>query len=59
MSLQKEEHFANRFMTAQEYFIAYCRCREAVKLFRFLLPPYSLIRTALLAVRQRRGTEVA
>jgi hypothetical protein len=30
-------------MTAQEYFIAYCGCREAVKLFRFLLSPYSLM----------------
>jgi hypothetical protein len=32
------------FMTVQEHYIAYCRCREAVKLFRFLLSPYSLIR---------------
>jgi hypothetical protein len=33
------------FVTVQEHFIPYCRCREAVKLFRFLLPPYSLIGT--------------
>jgi hypothetical protein len=33
------------FVTVQEHFIAYCRRREAVKLFRFLLPPYSLTRT--------------
>jgi hypothetical protein len=32
-------------MTVQEYVIACCRCREAVKLFRFLLSPYSLIGT--------------
>jgi hypothetical protein len=32
-------------VTVQEHFIAYCRCREAVKLFRFLLSPYSLIGT--------------
>jgi hypothetical protein len=31
------------FVTVQEHFIAYCGCREAVKLFRFLLSPYSLI----------------
>jgi hypothetical protein len=33
------------FMTVQECCIAYCRCREALKLFRFLLSPYSLIGT--------------
>jgi hypothetical protein len=32
-------------VTVQEHFIAYCRCRETVKLFRFLLSPYSLIGT--------------
>jgi hypothetical protein len=32
-------------MTVQEHFIAYCRYREAVKPFRFLLSPYSLIGT--------------
>jgi hypothetical protein len=32
-------------MAVQEHFIAYCRCREAVNLFRFLLSPYSLIGT--------------
>jgi hypothetical protein len=29
-------------VTVQEHFIAYCRCREAVKLFWFLLSLYSL-----------------
>jgi hypothetical protein len=33
------------FVTVQEHSIAYCRCREAIKLFRFLLSPYSLIGT--------------
>jgi hypothetical protein len=33
------------FVTVQEHCIAYCRCREAVKLFRFLLTPYSLTGT--------------
>jgi hypothetical protein len=30
-------------VTVQEHSIAYCRCREAVELFRFLLSPYSLV----------------
>jgi hypothetical protein len=30
-------------VTVQEHFIAYCRCREAVKLFWFLLSQYSLM----------------
>jgi hypothetical protein len=34
------------FMTAHEDFVAFCRCREAVKLFRFLLSPHSLIGTS-------------
>jgi hypothetical protein len=33
------------FVTVQEPVIAYCRCGEAVKLFRFLLSPYILGRT--------------
>jgi hypothetical protein len=33
------------FMTVQEHCKAYCRHRETVKLFRFLLSPYSLIGT--------------
>jgi hypothetical protein len=33
------------FVTVQEHFIFNCGCREAVKVFRFLLSPYSLIRT--------------
>jgi hypothetical protein len=32
-------------MTTQEQFIVYCGCGEVVKLFRFLLSPYSLIGT--------------
>jgi hypothetical protein len=39
------EIFREYFVTVQEHSIAYCRCREAVKLFRFLLSPYSLIGT--------------
>jgi hypothetical protein len=39
------EIFHDFFVSVQEHFIAYCRCREAVKLFRFLLSPYSLIGT--------------
>jgi hypothetical protein len=38
--------FTNFFVTVQEHFIAYCRCREAAKLYRFLLSPYSLMGTA-------------
>jgi hypothetical protein len=30
------------FMIGREYFIAYCRCREAVTLFWILLSPYSV-----------------
>jgi hypothetical protein len=30
-------------VTVQENFIAYCRCREVIKLYRFLLSPYNLI----------------
>jgi hypothetical protein len=30
-------------MAAQEHTVTYYRCREAVKLFRFLLSPYILI----------------
>jgi hypothetical protein len=33
------------FITVQKHSTAYCRCREAVKLWRFLLSPYSLIGT--------------
>jgi hypothetical protein len=39
------EEFCKNFVTVQEHFIAYCRCRETVKLFRFLLSLYSLIET--------------
>jgi hypothetical protein len=45
MQLQPSKHLENIFLTLQEHFIAYCRCREAVNLFRFLLSPYSLIGT--------------
>jgi hypothetical protein len=41
--LQLAKHFAKPFVTVHEQFIAYCRCLEAVKLFRFLLSPYGLI----------------
>jgi hypothetical protein len=34
------------FVTVQEHFIVYCRCREAVKLFRFLLSPCRLTGTS-------------
>jgi hypothetical protein len=44
MQLQPAKYFAN-FVTVQEQFIAYCRCRETVKLRRFLLSPYSLTGT--------------
>jgi hypothetical protein len=27
------------FLAAQEHFIAYYKCKEAIKLFRFFLPP--------------------
>jgi hypothetical protein len=43
--LQRPKYFANSFPAVLEHCIAYCRCREAVKLFMFLLPPYSLIGT--------------
>jgi hypothetical protein len=45
MQLQPEKHFAKIFVTVQEHVIAYCKCREAVKLFRFLLSLYILIGT--------------
>jgi hypothetical protein len=35
----EEKYFANLFATVQEDVVAYSRCREAVKLFRFLLSP--------------------
>jgi hypothetical protein len=40
-----DETFHGLFASVQEHFIAYCRCREAVKLFRFQLSPYSLVET--------------
>jgi hypothetical protein len=43
--MQLAEHTANLFMTVKEYFIVYCGCREAVKLFLLLLSPNSLIKT--------------
>jgi hypothetical protein len=39
------ETFAHFFVSVHEHSVAYCRCREAVKLFRFLLSPYRLIGT--------------
>jgi hypothetical protein len=45
MYRQLAEHLTNFFMNVQEHFIAYCRCTDAVKLFRFLLSPYSLTET--------------
>jgi hypothetical protein len=45
MYLQPEKYFANIFVDVRGHFIAYCRCRQAVKLFRFLLLPYCLIGT--------------
>jgi hypothetical protein len=41
--VRDDEHVNECFMTALEYSIAYCRCREAVTLFRFMLSPYSLV----------------
>jgi hypothetical protein len=32
------------FVTVQEHVIDYCRCKDAIKLFRFLLAPYTLLR---------------
>jgi hypothetical protein len=37
--------FANSLVIVQEHFVAYYNCREAVELFRFMLPPYSLVGT--------------
>jgi hypothetical protein len=39
MYLQPSENF----MTLQYYFLNYCRYTEAVKLFKLLLSPYSLV----------------
>jgi hypothetical protein len=39
------EKFENIFLAVQECLIAYCGCRQVVKVFRFLLLPYSLIGT--------------
>jgi hypothetical protein len=33
------------FMTVDEHFVACSKCKEIVKLFRFLLSPYNLIGT--------------
>jgi hypothetical protein len=30
------------FVTVQERFMAFCRCREAVQLFKFLMSPYNM-----------------
>jgi hypothetical protein len=45
MQLQLMKYFADFVVSVQGQFKAYCRRREAVKLFRFLLSPYSLIGT--------------
>jgi hypothetical protein len=42
-------------VTVQEHFIAYCRCREAANLFRFLLPPKNLIGTCNFVQTARHG----
>jgi hypothetical protein len=39
------ETFPELFCVCTETFMACCRCRDGVKLFRFLLSPYSLIGT--------------
>jgi hypothetical protein len=51
------------FVTVQEHFIAYCMCREAVKLFRFLLSAYKVgegprIFIFVYYLRQSRSYEV-
>jgi hypothetical protein len=40
------EYYINyeEFVTVGQHLIYYCRCKEAIKLVRFLLSPYSLIR---------------
>jgi hypothetical protein len=38
-----DEIFPEIFVIVEEYFIAYCGCGGAGKLFRFLLSPYNLI----------------
>jgi hypothetical protein len=45
MLLLPLKYFGNIFVTVEIYFGGYCMRREAVKPFRFLLPPYSLIAT--------------
>jgi hypothetical protein len=35
-------------LTVQEHFIVYCRCKDVIKVFMFLLSVYSLMRTATL-----------
>jgi hypothetical protein len=37
------EIFRELFESVQEYFTAYCWCKEVVKLFAFLLSPCNLI----------------
>jgi hypothetical protein len=50
---QPANYFINFYMTRLEHFKAYNRCKEAVKVFRFLVSPsnllgaYSNVQTAL------------
>jgi hypothetical protein len=43
MQLQPGKYFESFFFNLRDHFIAYCRFSEAMKLFRFLLSPCSLI----------------
>jgi hypothetical protein len=49
---------ANVF-TVQEHFIAYCTCREAIKLFRFQLSPYIWGRGVGVAVSESLETRAS
>jgi hypothetical protein len=43
--LQLIKHFVKFFLAPQKHLIVHCRCRDGIRLFRFLLSLYSLIMT--------------
>jgi hypothetical protein len=45
LQMQSMKYVSHIIVTVQGHFIAYCRCREAVKLIRLLLSPYRLTGT--------------
>jgi hypothetical protein len=53
------ETFREAFVTLRRHFTAYCTCREAVKLFRFLLSPCSLINSEYKIVCGVRGMKLS